>query len=637
MTFDHKLISVVVAIDFGTSRSGYAYAFTANKQIISKTDWIGQPVPYVKTLTHLLYDKDRKVEAWGWEAKETLACKQDLFEEGSKGLYFFQNFKIQLRESKDRTQDGPVVTNQGKTFLVLDLITDYLKKLKEDAQTAIKNSTAGKLEEREILWCLTIPAIWTDTEKQLMRRAAQKAGLIGFDSADTQRLLLVLEPEAAAIYCLKNEIDQSQLPPGTSFMVIDCGGGTVDITVHEVLEGGGLSEIAEGTGGMYGSTYVDHSFLDYLKLKLTLEVMELYERDEPIAYLEMMTSWERTKCSFDPQKNHKVIYFSMPVKLFQLLVKHYPSILKKLADEQEGENARIYLTQETMNSIFTPTLNGLVKKVEEQFQKLDSRGRRCDYIFLVGGFSNSPLLQQRIKEKFEMKVKKIIIPQRATGSGAAIVEGAVSYGLNVKDAKSDGLNSPISRRFSRLTYGCLVHQRFQESEDRKDKKYWSQAHNAWYCKDHFDIFIKAGDAVDIDKSVTRTYYPMEQNQTAVDLAFYATENKQVRYTDEQGVKFIGKIVVEMPDTTDGLKREVDISVYFGGPEIQVEAEDKKSGNKYNTTLSFSYTDSPPRDNVELPSSFPLDNVEPPSPPQNNILTKIRDYANHWINKNIHWK
>lgn len=575
MTLDDKSIRVVIGIDFGTSRSGYAYAFTDDKRIVGRTEWPGQPVPYIKTLTQILYSPDRKVQAWGYEARMRLAQLRKNNE--ANDYNFFQNFKMQLREGKDRTQDGPsVTTNNGRKFLVLDLIADYLRLLKELVLKEITDATSGYLKDSEILWCLTIPAIWTDADKQLMRRAAQKAGLIGSNTAEADHLLLVLEPEAAAISC--QEKDKSQLDLGTRFMVVDCGGGTVDITVHEVVEGKGLQEVAEGTGGAYGSTYVDRSFQEYLESKLTAEVIERFHDEEPIDYLEMLADWERTKCNFDPQKSGNVIYFPIRSKLYKILSKDYRKVLERLAKEQDGEEDSIHLDRETMQAIFTPTLDGLVKKVEEQFHKLGSRG--CDIIFLVGGFSTSPLLRQRIEEKFGTQVKKIIMPPVP---GEAVVVGSVSFGLNP---------STIRTRRSRLTYGCLIKEKFNSDIDSKSKRFFAEDKQEWYCHDRFNIFVRAGESVGIEETVLKTFFPMKRNQTQMRFKFFATKKQQVRYTDEPEVEQIGEMTVEMPDTTGGLDRVVEVTIYFGKTEIKVEAKDRTSGKQYNTTLRFSSTYSP---------------------------------------------
>ena len=67
--------------------------------------------------------------------------------------------------------------------------------------------------------------------------------------------------------------------PGTRYMVVDCGGGTVDITVHEMeSKAGNLIELYKATGGPYGSVGKSPSALDDLDLNLTLfRVINLYE------------------------------------------------------------------------------------------------------------------------------------------------------------------------------------------------------------------------------------------------------------------------------------------------------------------------------------------------------------------------
>ena len=90
--------------------------------------------------------------------------------------------------------------------------------------------------------------------------------------ARPEQLLIALEPEAASVYCRKlrratataaeaDEGDELSFSASDArYVVVDCGGGTVDITVHEIsagAEGGGgggqLREVFKATGGPYGS------------------------------------------------------------------------------------------------------------------------------------------------------------------------------------------------------------------------------------------------------------------------------------------------------------------------------------------------------------------------------------------------
>lgn len=67
-----------------------------------------------------------------------------------------------------------------------------------------------------------------------MRRAAVEAKII--DHINSSNLLLSLEPEGASIQCREDseESVRSQMVKGSVAMVLDCGGGTVDITVHKL-------------------------------------------------------------------------------------------------------------------------------------------------------------------------------------------------------------------------------------------------------------------------------------------------------------------------------------------------------------------------------------------------------------------
>ncbi|CAB5357552.1 unnamed protein product [Rhizophagus irregularis] len=99
-------------------------------------------------------------------------------------------------------------------------ITDYLREI-------------GKLIREKVLQCwnidfyeqallvLTVPAEYSDKEKAIMRKCVFDAGLI--KNMYSGSLQFTTEPEAAAIYCMQNL---------ATFMIVDCGGGTIDLTIH---------------------------------------------------------------------------------------------------------------------------------------------------------------------------------------------------------------------------------------------------------------------------------------------------------------------------------------------------------------------------------------------------------------------
>ena len=179
----NKQTKVAAAIDFGTSCSGYAYAFRDDQRIVGRYQWDKQPFSYIKTLTQSLYNAEGSLEAWGYGALSRFASLKQ--SKQAKAYSFFPTFKMALRESNKRTVDGPVaLAHNGQEFPVVDLIADYLRELSSLLKQELQNATSKQLKDHEIFWCLSVPAIWKEDEKSLMRVAAIQAGLISEDLED---------------------------------------------------------------------------------------------------------------------------------------------------------------------------------------------------------------------------------------------------------------------------------------------------------------------------------------------------------------------------------------------------------------------------------------------------------------------
>ena len=157
---------VVIAIDFGTARSGYAYAFLHDRRIVKRTAWPDQPFHYAKTSTNILWDPAGAVAGWGFTARKDMARLRR--ENKHQGYVHLTGFKVALRKGTP-SPEGPTFRSGNRTIQVVKLVADYLRKLKEFALSELQGGMSGLLVERDIRWCLTIPAIWTDAEKRWMR------------------------------------------------------------------------------------------------------------------------------------------------------------------------------------------------------------------------------------------------------------------------------------------------------------------------------------------------------------------------------------------------------------------------------------------------------------------------------------
>lgn len=108
----------------------------------------------------------------------------------------------------------------------------------------------------QIMWAMTVPAEWSEASKQSMRKAALEAGIT--TSLDSDALVLLYEPEAAALYAKSQE--EIQLTEGTTFIIIDVGGGTTDMTMHNVQKHGDrlvLGEASHRSGLLVGGKLLD--------------------------------------------------------------------------------------------------------------------------------------------------------------------------------------------------------------------------------------------------------------------------------------------------------------------------------------------------------------------------------------------
>jgi predicted nucleic acid-binding protein len=120
----------------------------------------------------------------------------------------------------------------GKT--PIDVSVDYLSRVRQAVRVTLLK-TLGEVfnrEERNIRWCFTIPAMFTDAAKAALRTSVVQAGFLR-DENDN-RLLLVPEPEASVLFTSKTGL--LNLRQLEVVIVVEAGKSTVDLVAYEVIE-----------------------------------------------------------------------------------------------------------------------------------------------------------------------------------------------------------------------------------------------------------------------------------------------------------------------------------------------------------------------------------------------------------------
>ncbi|TPX55170.1 hypothetical protein PhCBS80983_g05543 [Powellomyces hirtus] len=550
---------VVVGIDFGASHSGFAYAHVSDPgRIECLYEWEDQPVPYCKNYSALWYNIDeKKSEGWGYTA---VRKEMDHIRDGPSAYRLLTLLKFFIEPTA--AEHATVTLPHGVD--ALEVVADYLSQLYKVLLERLQRNFGESLQGEDLHFCLTVPAIWSEQAKQTMRQVAVKAGLISPAEINMPRLTLVLEPEAAAIFCCKR-FSEAQLRSGDTFMVVDAGGGTVDIVAEKWTSGINnqrLTELARGDGDWCGSTFVDSRFLEWLGNKVGQTALSQLKEEKGRDFMQVLTSWESTKRQFKGEESFRdkqYIPFSIPGSLYNLMS---DESMQKLQNEQDGVDDDVYITLDDMKSFFDPIVDKTLDLIQTQLDRCP--GNRCNKLFVVGGFSASPYLTRRIQERFSGSFDNLVFPREP---GAAVVQGAVLHGLNPDS---------IQGRCSRFTYGLLLSR--PESGFMIGKTQRSNQR---------DIFLHTEENRQYVEYFQPAIVANQVVQTSVTVSVYATAaayKSETSFSDVAGRFDVGFLAVDdVPLTGD---RSITVHFYFGLTELTVIARVNGTGVEKRIAVNF---------------------------------------------------
>ncbi|EGR31113.1 hypothetical protein IMG5_117560 [Ichthyophthirius multifiliis] len=536
----------IIAIDFGTGASGYGIAPKFLDQDGKSRIEVFNPCDDSddqKTPSAILFDNNMKFIDFGSSAIQKYA---EILEDGDTAL-FFQNYKINLLHLNTYAK-----SIDGREMPLVILISETLRFIAEQALAKLKDQV-GKIVSSKIRWIITVPALWSEEHKFFMRKAAVEAQII--ESLHSSNLLLCLEPEGASIQCREDAEQQlkEQMKKNSVIMVLDCGGGTIDITVHKLLcevhEKFLCQEIIPSSGGCeWGSKYVELYFEEFLKDFLGSELYRVYQKNA-LARLDILKDFEILKRKFKGNNNERSM-----IKLSYLG--------SDLSSGQLNKLVKIH------NEKHPPEFN-----VEQLIKQTEAKGEHVNFIFMVGGFSESPFLKQIIKQKFESAQVQVLVPRRPQIS---VIRGACLYGLNPRS---------ISSRIAKKTYGINTLTTFDSEKHPEDKKVIIEGEE--FCEDVFDAFVRKGDSVGSQEVHTKIYCPVRSRQIVMRIIFYVTEKRDVNFVDEEGVKQLGELCVDLGKPFQSVEdKTVKVTLLFGQTHIYATATNKDGTEIKNCEFKF---------------------------------------------------
>lgn len=193
----------------------------------------------------------------------------------------------------------------------------------------------------------------------------------------------------------------------------------------------------------------------------------------------------------------------------------------------------------------------------------------CKTIVMVGGFSESLVLQDVIKTKFPEH--QVIVPQEA---GLAVLKGAVIFGHDP---------TAIAQRILKFTYGQKTTHEFTEacltSHPHSDRQ--RDENGIERCMNIFSAHARMGDTIQLDQEQSeRVYRPISRDQRKIISPVLVSTEEAPQLTD--GCIEIGKLVIDLSKSCVGKDRKFGVSFMFGETEVKVKVVNKVTGEIHIT-------------------------------------------------------
>lgn len=299
-----------------------------------------------------------------------------------------------VRSIKRRMGRDEAVRMAGRDYTPQEISAIILRRLKEIAEQRL-----GRPVGRAVI---TVPAYFSDTQRQATREAGEIAGL--------EVVRIINEPTAAA---LAYEAGAHQ---GKRILVYDLGGGTFDVSVVRIEDG--VVEVISSHGNNHlGGDDFDQKIVvhlvEQLKIKQGTDVTE-----RPAAMARLMRAAEAAKR--------------------QLSDHPFARIEEEYIAETNGKpvHLSLELSRDEYEGMIAPFIEETLDAIHTALKAAGLTASQVEEILLVGGATRTPLVRRQLAEVFGLTPRGEVDADLCVAMGAAI-QGAAIAGKEVSSVLVD--------------------------------------------------------------------------------------------------------------------------------------------------------------------------------------------------------
>ncbi|MBO0711087.1 MAG: Hsp70 family protein [Acetobacteraceae bacterium] len=369
-----------------------------------------------------------------------------------------------VRSIKRKMGQLGTVRMAGVDYAPQEISAIILRRLKEIAERRLGQPVCKAV--------ITVPAYFSDAQRQATREAGEIAGL--------EVARIINEPTAGA---LVYEAGQHE---GKRILVYDLGGGTFDVSVVRI-EQGVVEVISSHGNNRLGGDDFDQKIVDHILEHLTIG-QGVHVSDQPRAMARILRAAEDAK---------------------KLLSDHpYARIEEEYLSELNGKpvHLSLELTRDDYEQMITPFVEETLEAIHAALKAADMTASQVEAILLVGGATRTPLIRRRLREVFGKAPRGEVDADLSVALGAAI-EGAAMTGTEVSAVLVD---------VTPYTFGTRA---------------LGELNGELYPYTYVPI-ITANTPIPVRKS--EVFYTVMDNQSAVDVHIYQGEDPDALRNIELG-------------------------------------------------------------------------------------------------------